>query len=229
MTIPVASLDVAMFTKADLVNLCYQRSSEPTVEMQGRLLSMGETDKAFPGLRADIIQFVLDEIGANLAAISPIFEKIRPRSLADIGCGYAFIDLMIHRLYGTRLVLIDIETTGTIYFRYHEKGAGYSNLATARAFLEANGVPGKSIQTINPDKSDIARAPRVDMAMSLLSCGFHYPVATYRDFFQSHVEKALLLDIRRRRPEGRELMDQWGTTRVLHRGIKHDSICAVRW
>lgn len=228
-SIQVADLDISMFGKADLINLCYQRSSPPTEAMQARLLPMTEGDAGFSTLRTEIIQFVMDEIAANFAAILPIFEKVRPRRLADIGCGYAFIDLMIHHLYGTKLVLIDIEKTDAIYFRYHEKAAGYSNLATARAFLEANGVPAKSILTLNPDRSDIARAPKVDMAMSLLSCGFHYPVATYMDFFRSHVGKAILLDIRRRRPEGRDLMEEWGTTRILNRGIKHDSICALRW
>lgn len=229
MTISVAELDVSMFTKTDLTNLCHQRSTDQTEEMQRRLLAIGENDPAFGPLRQEIVQYVMDHIAANLTAVLPIFEKVRPKSLADIGCGYAFIDLMIHRLYGTKLVLIDIEKTDEIYFKYQEKGAGYSNLGTARAFLEANGVPSKSILTINPEKGDLHRAPKVDMAMSLLSCGFHYPVATYADFFHSHVGKALLLDIRRRKPEGRALMDEWGTSRILHRGPKHDSVAALRW
>lgn len=229
MTISVAELDVSMFSQADLINLCHQRFTDQTEEMQRRLMAIGESDPAFALLRLEIVQYVLDHIAANLAAVLPIFEKVRPKRLADIGCGYAFIDLMIHRLYGTKLVLIDIERTDNIYFKYQEKGAGYSNLGTARAFLEANGVPSKSILTINPEKSDLQQAPKVDMAMSLLSCGFHYPVATYAGFFHSHVGKALLLDIRRRKPEGRALMDEWGTSRILHRGPKHDSVAALRW
>lgn len=229
MTIPVADLDISMFAKADLINLCYQRATDETQAMQRRLVAVGENDPAFGPLRHEIVQYAMDHIAANLTAVLPIFEKVRPRRLADIGCGYAFIDLMIHRLYGTKLVLIDIEKTDDIYFKYEEKGAGYSNLGTARAFLEANGVPSKSIQTINPEEGDLQRASKVDMAMSLLSCGFHYPVATYADFFHSHVGKALLLDIRRRKPEGRAVMDEWGTSRILHRGPKHDSVAALRW
>jgi SAM-dependent methyltransferase len=228
MKVSVADLDISMFRKSDLINLCYQRSSAPTEAMQRQIMALDDGPE-FDRLRTEIIQFVLDEIAENLAAVAQVFDKVRPKSLADIGCGYAFIDLMIYRRYGAKLVLIDIEKTDTIYFMYNEKGAGYSNLATARAFLEANGVPSKSIVTINPETTDLARAPKVDMAMSLLSCGFHYPVATYADFFHSHVGKALLLDIRRRKPQGRDLMDEWGSSRILHRGIKHDSIAALRW
>lgn len=229
MTLSSADLDISMFSKADLMNLCYQRSSDPTVEMQSRLAEVPD-GPAFEQLRAEIIDFVMNEISENFEAITEVFEKVKPRSLADIGCGYAFIDLLIHRRYGNKIVLIDIEKTDQIYFRYRDEGAGYNNLATARAFLEANGVPANAITVINPNNSDLTKAPKVDMAMSLLSCGFHYPVATYIDFVRSHVSKALLMDIRRRRnAEGREAMDTWGSSRVVHRGIKHDCIVALRW
>ncbi|MBS0564941.1 MAG: hypothetical protein JSR87_10840 [Proteobacteria bacterium] len=227
---PPPALDVSMFSRADLVNLCHQRTYPETTEMQARLADVGEEGPAFERLRTRITGFVMGEVERNFDAILPAFEKIRPKSLADIGCGYAFIDLLIHRRYGCKLALIDIEETGEIYFMYREKGAGYSNLATARAFLTANGVPDAAITTINPGKQDLARAPRVEMAISLLSCGFHYPVATYVDFVRSHVSKGLLMDVRRRRgAEGREVIDSWGASRIIHRGVKHDAIAALRW
>ena len=218
-----------MFGRGDLMNLCYQRTYPETTEMQARLQQVGDGPE-FDALRAEIIGFVLREIERNFDAILPVFEKIRPKSLADIGCGYAFIDLMVYRRYGSRLVLIDIEKTDEIYFMYREQGAGYSNLATARTFLEANGVPASAITTINPNQQTLDKLPKVDMAMSLLSCGFHYPVATYIDFIRTHVTKALVMDVRRRRgAEGREVIDSWGASRVIHRGVKHDAIAALRW
>lgn len=222
-------LDISMFGRADLVNLFYQRTYDETAAMQARLADTPD-GPAFDALRAEMVGFVMARIEENLTAIAPVFDRVRPKSLADIGCGYAFIDLLIYRRYGCRLVLIDIEKTDEVYFRYREKGAGYSNLATARAFLTANGVPDRAITTINPGRQDLARAPRVDMAMSLLSCGFHYPVSTYIDFIGSHVTKALVMDVRRRNGiEGRETIDGWGASRVIHRGVKHDAIAALRW
>lgn len=229
MTEPTPALDFSMFSRADLVNLCHQRSYPETTQMQAQLADVSDGPD-LDRLRAEIVGFVMDQVAQNLTAILPVFERTKPKSLADIGCGYAFIDLLIYRRYGCKLLLIDIEKTDEIYFRYREKGAGYSNLTTARAFLLANGVPPKSITTLNPTVDDLDTAPRVDMALSLLSCGFHYPVATYIDFVHSHVTKALVMDVRRRNgAEGREAIDTWGASRVIHRGPKHDAIAALRW
>ncbi len=224
----MSDYDFSMFTRGDLMKLCHQRSSDPTVAMQARLETVADGPE-FEALRAEITTFVMAEIEETFAAIRPVFDKIKPKSLADIGCGYAFIDLLIYRATGCRLTLIDIEETERIYFRYHPEGAGYSNLSVARAFLEANGVPTAKITTLNPKSGDLSGLPPVDMAMSLLSCGFHYPVATYMDFIRSHVGKGVVMDLRRRAPEGRALLEEWGTTRTLHRGIKHDSVVALRW
>lgn len=229
MTEQAPALDFSMFSRADLVNLCHQRSDSESTRMQAQLADVADGPD-LDRLRHEIVTYVMDLVAQNLTAILSIFERVNPKSIADIGCGYAFIDLLLYRRYGCKLLLIDIEKTDEIYFRYREKGAGYSNLTTARAFLLANGVPPKSITTLNPTVDDLDTAPKVDMALSLLSCGFHYPVATYIDFIHNHVTKALVMDVRRRNDdEGRGAIDTWGTSRVIHRGPKHNAIAALRW
>ena len=120
-------------------------------------------------------------------------------------------------------MLIDIEESGSIHFGYKDSGAGYSNLATARKFLTADGVPEEQIITLNPNHSDLSKSGNVDMAISLISCGFHYPVTTYDAYFRHQVNKAILLDARQGRG-GLEDLNSYGTCEVTAKGKRHDLI-----
>ncbi|PKP84381.1 MAG: class I SAM-dependent methyltransferase [Alphaproteobacteria bacterium HGW-Alphaproteobacteria-2] len=219
------SLDFSMFTADDLVNLMMQRSS--TVETPGAVQAWTEGDEA--PLRAEaearreaILHGAWDEIQAVFAEIHPRLAKLAPARVADIGAGYAFVDLMLHRAFGCDLVLIDIEESANRHFGFEEAGAGYSSLATARAFLVANGVPETAITTINPRKDEgMAQAGRVDLALSLISCGFHYPAETYDAFYAANVAPtgAILLDIRKG-SGGLGYLKKFGHTSVLRREKK---------
>lgn len=111
--------------------------------------------------------------------LRPHLARFNPKTVADIGCGYGFIDLFIARDFDTDLVLIDIEESETRKFGYRNDGAGYSNLGTAKTFLAANGIPPDAVTLVNPRKADVLATQGIDVAISLLSCGFHYPLSTY--------------------------------------------------
>ncbi|MCC6008884.1 MAG: class I SAM-dependent methyltransferase, partial [Rhodobacteraceae bacterium] len=115
-------------------------------------------------------------------------------------CGYGLADLLIHRSTGAELVLIDIEANDQRHFGFRDEGAAYADLAKARAFLEANGVDSAAITTRNLRHESLTDLRKVQLAVSFLSCGFHYPVSTYADFFEQQVTKsgAVILDLRER-------------------------------
>ena len=156
--------------------------------------------------RQAILDHVFEEIEDIFVKIAPQIEQVGPQRLADLGCGQAFIDLLIYRRFGCDLVLIDIEESSDLHFGCADDGAGYADLANARAFLVANGVPDTAITTVNPRKDRLVDIGVVDMAISLLSCGFHYPVGTYDAFFRSQVSKAILLDCRMSKAGDKALM-----------------------
>ncbi|MDZ4137159.1 MAG: class I SAM-dependent methyltransferase, partial [Paracoccaceae bacterium] len=140
-------------------------------------------------------------IHAEYRALLPLLRELAPKRVADIGCGYAFFDLFVARDPGAALVLIDLENNEHRHFGFNPEGAAYSSLATAKALLVANGVSARKITTLNPRETAPENVKPVDLAVSFLSCGFHYPVDAYLPF----LDKALA-------PGGAAIFDLRGST-----------------
>lgn len=223
--------DFSMLDTRQVINLCLQRSNRigkfvPSRKEAGdRWSSLME--EACIKHRDEILAKVSAELNDIFLAIEPAIERVNPTSLADIGCGQAFIDLLIYQRFGCDLVLIDIEESEDIHFGFATTGAGYASLDVARRFLVANGVPDQAITTINPKHEPIADLPPVDMAISLLSCGFHYPAHTYDAFFSTQVSKAILLDCRRGQG-GHETLARHGEVSIMQSGRKHDCLLCMK-
>jgi SAM-dependent methyltransferase len=147
-----------------------------------------------------VLARIWDEIRSDYMTVRGSFAALKPARVADIGCGQAFVDLLIHEDTGAQLTLIDIEESNDVFFGFNENGgAGYASLSKARAFLTANGVEDGTITLINPKRAPYAKLPEVDVAFSFLSCGFHYPVNLYEEYFRHCVRQAVFLDIRKGR------------------------------
>lgn len=207
----LAALDVSVFSAGDLANIALQRSSVlyGLSRKPGDIIraweagDAGPLDAAVSELQGAIALRAAAEIRAEYAEVAPLMAEARPRRIADIGCGYAMFDLFAHRATGATLLLIDIEKNDRRHFGFDAQAAGYSNLSVARSFLEANGVDPARIETINPAGAPLDAAGPVDLAVSFLSCGFHYPVSAYAAFFRESVRPGgrIILDLRRRRAE----------------------------
>lgn len=173
--------------------------------------------------RDQVVQTIWSEICDVYDTLAPTITDLSPSRVADVGCGQAFVDLLIHRDTGADLLLIDIEETDDVFFGYKPAGAGYASLDTARAFLEANGVPSGAIETVNPVKEDLQASGPVDLAISLISCGFHYPAETYETFFADQVKKAILLDVRKGKGN-EDFLSQFGPVSVIAEGKRHHTV-----
>lgn len=205
----IRDLDFAAFTRDDVLNLIMQRSEvirDQNVKQVSPVVAAWLAGDPAPGYA--LIERMGDEIARRAAAairleylaLKPVLDELRPASVADIGCGYALFDLLFWRDFGGRLVLIDIESNEERHFGYTERGAAYSNLEVARRFLESNGVASEDIAIINPQTTPEATLPSVELAVSFLSCGYHYPASTYRDYFEATVGGggSVILDLRRK-------------------------------
>ncbi len=223
-----ATLDFSMFSDQDVANILLQRSE---------LASSGQTIRDW--LAGDE-QLLLEEARTQREHI--LHESIRiaerecqfflksadaiaPKRSADIGCGYAFASLVLHRRYGCDVVLIDIEEGNSRHFGFEGEGAGYTSLETARAFLEGNGVPAEQITCINPKSQDTAALGGFDLVISLASCGFHYPVGTYDSLFRSQINDGggIVLDIRKG-SGGIGAMKTYGAVEVLAKHGKYSTV-----
>ena len=122
----------------------------------------------------------------------------------DVGCGVAGINVLIQRHYGAQpldLHLLDkSEVARRVFYLFKERGAFYNSLAVARDLLVANGIPSHGIHTLEATAhSTIAIDAPVDLVLSLISWGFHYPVQTYVERVHALLSDAgvLILDLRR--------------------------------
>ncbi|MBQ4824706.1 class I SAM-dependent methyltransferase [Leisingera sp. HS039] len=223
-----AALDYSMFSDQDVANILLQRSelasSGQTIKdwMAGdEELLLAEARSQRQHILHESIRIAERECDFFLKATDPI----APERAADIGCGYAFASLLLHRRYGCSIALIDIEEGNSRHFGFEGEGAGYTSLETARAFLEKNGVPAGKITTINPKTEDTAALGAFDLVISLASCGFHYPVGTYQDLFSSQISPGggIVLDIRKG-SGGIGAMKSFGTVKVLAKHGKYSTV-----
>ncbi|MFK5997755.1 MAG: class I SAM-dependent methyltransferase [Rhodobacterales bacterium] len=226
------TLDFSTFKSADIANMVLQR---PAVGKTGpalkawvagndtALLDFAESNK--DTILQNTLTIACNACGGFLRQT----DKINPTRIADIGCGYGFAALMLYRRYSCDIVLIDIEKTKTRHFGYKATGAGFSNLTRAKAFLMKNGVPKSKIQVLNPTKQDLSIIKPVDLAISLASCGFHYPVDTYANFFENRItpDGGIVLDIRKG-SGGIKTMKDFGAVTVLRKHPKHSTVFAKK-
>ena len=150
--------------------------------------------------RNQIISRAMREIEAEVDQLRPFIRQ--HSSICDIGCGLAIHDAILCRDYNVdNLLLIDIEESDKIYHYYSRNGAGYASLSSAKDLVNSMS-PTTSIATLNPRIRDLgAIEQKFDLITSYISCGFHYPVDLYVDFFRSRLESSgrLFLDLRKQR------------------------------
>jgi SAM-dependent methyltransferase len=222
------ALDYSMLTHNDLINIVLQRSEVLRGERQPAAIikaweagDTGPLDRIVETQGAALAQRAVQTIRTEFEGLVPVLDKIRPKRIADIGCGYAFFDLFLHHRYGCDLLLIDVEENEHRHFGFQQEGAAYTNLQTGRAFLVANGVSDSQISTWNPEKEDPDDTEHVDLAFSFLSCGFHYPVDMYMPFFRFGVVPggSIILDIRGLQfQDEKRTLNRLGSLKILTQG-----------
>jgi len=201
----VQGLDVSMFSEQDIVNVVLQRSEVLyDLESPGRPIRQWSRENEGPmrdvvqdkGLL--LVQRAIAVLYREYLAMKPLLDGMKIKRIADIGCGYAFFDLFAARDYQAELVLIDIEENDERHFGFEETGAAYTSLSVATKFLNANGIGPKRVTAVNPKTQNLAAVPPVDLAISFLSCGFHYPASTYATFWKEGVAQDghVILDVR---------------------------------
>jgi SAM-dependent methyltransferase len=210
---------------SDLANIILQRSEVlADLPRPGKIIRAWESGDDRPMLAqvqrlgTDIARRAATVIAAEYAALRPVLAEAPPQRVGDIGCGYALFDLFLARDFAADLLLIDIEMNERRHFGFQEQGAAYASLAVARALLQANGVAAGRIVTLNPARADVLQAGKVDLAVSFLSCGFHYPVDAYIPFFETCLNPGgrIILDLRAGTADTQQArLAHLGTVRVL--------------
>jgi len=140
----------------------------------------------------------------NFTLLDQYLDK-PPRTILDIGCGLAWESRMFNERYGTRLWLMDGDFEDNAQDRVL-KQARYCPDAKDFAFyyrldqlrLELDRLQTKNYQLIDCNSIDLDPDLKFDLITSWVSCGFHYPVSTYRDLIKkhSHNDTVIVMDLR---------------------------------
>lgn len=127
------------------------------------------------------------------------YLKKSPAQILDIGCGLGIYDLALHDFYSKKFGsenivfhLLDKTTTEleekNVYYGYREKGAFYNNLDYTKEFLILNGIKENQINCITVDNNLAltnnnlrTNLSNIDLVISIISWGFHYPITVYLD------------------------------------------------
>ncbi|MDR0809349.1 MAG: class I SAM-dependent methyltransferase [Gemmobacter sp.] len=201
----ITALDFSALGKDDYLNLILQRSEIMFDRPRhGRVIrawnagDMAPIEAVIADLGVELARRAAGVIHAEYRALEPLLRELAPERVADIGCGYALFDLFLARGLKSELLLIDLEQNEHRHFGFSDEGAAYSSLKVARRLLEDNGVPAAAITTLNPRDRIPETAGPVDLAVSFLSCGFHYPVDLYLPFLEQAVSArgAAIFDLR---------------------------------
>ena len=128
-----------------------------------------------------------------------------PLAILDIGCGLAWESRWFNEKYGSSLWLIDGDsasqsvTDDHSQARYHataETFMFYLPLATLNQHLQQLNT--KNYRLYTAETFDLPEHFKFDLITSWVSCGFHYPVSTYRDILLRHCgpRTRIVMDLR---------------------------------
>ena len=169
------------------------------------------------------------------------FDTIQPHlgssvsKVTSIGPGIGGLEIVMSRhLSSTHqprpyLILVDKSGIDPIHFGFTQQAAVYNSLELLRQTLIANGHSEDRMEVVEAADSDhLLKSHRnsVDLIVSLLAWGFHFPVSTYL-----HLAKGLLkptgriiLDIRKETPGIADLNENFESIEVIHDDPKFERL-----
>ncbi|MEL6183369.1 MAG: methyltransferase domain-containing protein [Myxococcota bacterium] len=169
------------------------------IDLYGRVVALESRVRS-----SEIGRLYQDDIFREYESLRPHLPPA-PSSVLDIGCGVAGIDALLYAHYRDRspeIHLLDkTAVEDRVFYQFEAKGAFYNSLEIARTTLESSGVPAERVATHEATEDN--RIPladgSVDLMLSLISWGFHYPVSTYLDEAERVLRPGgrLILDVRR--------------------------------
>ncbi len=156
------------------------------------------------------------------------------KSIVDIGCGVAGVNIFLQKHYDESVdfyLLDKTETNEEIYYLYNDKGAFYNSLNIAQDVLLENGIEKKNIHLVEAtENDDINIKGSVDLIISLISWGFHYPVAIYLDKAYKKLSKGghLIIDVRKETGGYALIKKKFGKTKVIEETETRERILAIK-
>ncbi len=128
----------------------------------------------------------------------------RCNSILDIGCGLGILDLCIyehyHRDNDLTFYLFDkSDYEENLYFGFEENASFYNDLQLVEEILSNYGITNEKIITMEAEKENLASLTNIDVVISSIAWGFHFPVGKYVEEVNKlmHQDSVLIMDLRK--------------------------------
>jgi len=152
------------------------------------------------------------------------------KTILDIGCGVAGIDVLLHTVSGAEIYLIDkSQVDKKVFYFFEKRGSFYNSLSVAKELLNQNGVKNVFLQEAT-ENNEIKFKKKFDLIISLLSWGFHYPIETYLESVYEHMNfgASLIVDVRKETGGLELLTKKFKMVNIIYNGRKHVRIIAIK-
>jgi SAM-dependent methyltransferase len=156
-------------------------------------------------------------------------------AILDIGCGVAGIDILLHRHYGEashiHYYLLDrTEVSDRVFYGYKPEAAFCNSLQVAEALLASNGIQSECIKTLPVSSDYCFEAGEVDLVISLLSWGSHYPIPMYLENVSQCLKPGgvLIVDVRQETDGVDKLMERFPNLQTISEDEKKLRVRAVK-
>lgn len=154
------------------------------------------------GTDAEIAAAYALDLADDLDQLS-LFLPTRIDAWLEIGCGVGGLSALLYKRQRRKprtLALLDGTDDGRVQAGFHpaEGLRAWNDRAVTEALMAANGIPPRKIQWADIGQSDWQHGA-VDLIVSLLSWGHHYPVNTYEPIVRAALRPGgvLILDVRK--------------------------------
>lgn len=144
-------------------------------------------------------------IDYDLAIMRPHLPH-RVERILDIGSGLAAIDVRLHWIYPDAHIYLLDQTGLNVEYGIETEQVFYNSQAVALRLLRDNGVLLDRVHLLEATPDYEIDVGGVDLALSLFSWGWHYPLGTYAEAVAGAVISGgtLIMDVRNR--EGEDLL-----------------------
>lgn len=134
----------------------------------------------------DLSKKVSSDLKQEFDQIKPFLPKKIKTSL-DIGCGIGLIDIYLNSFYPSlkNIYLLDKnQIDKKIVYGFSKNYESYNDISTTKYFLNNNGIPIEKLKLIDVEKNFFIAPHSIDLCISLVSMGYHYPIENYIDLLR---------------------------------------------
>lgn len=156
-------------------------------------------------------------------------------SILDIGCGVAGIDVFLSKhfkdIQPTFYLLDKTSIEKVVFYDFKHKASFYNSLDVAKEMLISNGIPERYVHLIEAtDNNDINIDGKVELVISLISWGFHYPVETYLNKVHNLLIKggSLIIDVRKGTADIDKLSNIFSKVDIIFDERKYQRVLATK-